>query len=459
MDVNLWVLRQIWQMGKHAAEEILASTLEKLHINNPVFLEDEAWEMMLGVSLLSFHLNFRSSFSTLCCHIYHCHFLFIMVNIHKDTVQKWCKHHGIIIDLYLVLLNFALLIPAKDLPIACTFICCKSFFPCFFCRCWPSFSITSFDFFSVYVAPADQCTSLIFIHQIWMWGMEIVLTSSDVSIFWNIMQSCFAAQILGNMGRTISPKQEVRPQKRGPLLETSLVTPSQSHRYYRRREWGCFCFCCSHHKVPPVERSCFRYHLHGICQAHRHHACLPIICQIMPWLWHSAGMLDGSCNTREDPLHVSFHTVYVKDRQNRDIICTHVRKVHLGVYIACHICGWRAWTRELWERHMIDKHDEKNLYPSDLSSPPMTAPCSVPSSSRATVTMCGAASSSPEDQVSSSMPAPGPILPGFELVQLMEDEKQDVKYIMEAMVKVKKGKENKDQPKPPPLWKHGLDLM
>ena len=49
--------------------------------------------------------------------------------------------------------------------------------------------------------------------------------------------------------------------------------------------------------------------------------------------------------------------------QSRDVVCTHVRRVHLGIALACRFCPNKVWWQaRYWLLHMRDNHSEMPLY-------------------------------------------------------------------------------------------------
>ena len=56
--------------------------------------------------------------------------------------------------------------------------------------------------------------------------------------------------------------------------------------------------------------------------------------------------------------------------QSRGVVCTHVRRVHLGIALACRFCPNKVWWQaHYWLLHMRDTHSEMPLYePISMSS-------------------------------------------------------------------------------------------
>ena len=57
--------------------------------------------------------------------------------------------------------------------------------------------------------------------------------------------------------------------------------------------------------------------------------------------------------------------------QNKAQMSTHIRKFHLGICVACHICPERWWSALEWKKHMKDKHSnlpEDSWYIQDTAT-------------------------------------------------------------------------------------------
>ena len=58
--------------------------------------------------------------------------------------------------------------------------------------------------------------------------------------------------------------------------------------------------------------------------------------------------------------------------QNKSQVSSHVRQFHLGICVACYICGYRWWSATEWKKHMITHHS--NLSEQEFFVAPTEAP-------------------------------------------------------------------------------------
>ena len=61
--------------------------------------------------------------------------------------------------------------------------------------------------------------------------------------------------------------------------------------------------------------------------------------------------------------------------QNKSQVSSHVRQFHLGICVACYICGHRWWSATEWKKHMITHHS--NLSEQEFFVAPTEAPADL----------------------------------------------------------------------------------
>ena len=84
---------------------------------------------------------------------------------------------------------------------------------------------------------------------------------------------------------------------------------------------------------------------------------------------HQTGVPSKFIGNREDvgPYKGAYRCLYGEGceygAQSRGILCTHVRRVHLGIALACRFCPNKVWWQaRYWLLHMKDTHPEMPLY-------------------------------------------------------------------------------------------------
>ena len=84
---------------------------------------------------------------------------------------------------------------------------------------------------------------------------------------------------------------------------------------------------------------------------------------------HQTGVPSKYIGDREDvgPYKGAYHCLYGEGceygAQSRGVVCTHVRRVHLGIALACRFCPNKVWWQaRYWLLHMKDTHSEMPLY-------------------------------------------------------------------------------------------------
>ena len=193
--------------------------------------------------------------------------------------------------------------------------------------------------------------------------MEVTLAGIQIPDFWNIMQSIFGntdptqkgteseyeaeeatSQTGADITRDMLP-DVINITKEGDDLDTFL-SPAYQHTKLDDTAYETSSIRCIVHLelATPVIPGCIGSPLDtGITLK-----CHPIW-KVQEWIFYLCPF--KGCT---------------KDSQHWGTICSHVHKVHLGVCLLCHICSWKAWTGEAWERHMNNKHLGLDCCPADL---------------------------------------------------------------------------------------------